>query len=205
MSDDDGMDEDGEPVHDIVIVGCCYTPEKGVDYEGPYLKYNEITRELAENLKGKQVHVEHDTETSDGEARPPVGKILDCYIDSGGNLMSILHITGDKSMSSMLPFGLTKGQDGKRFFNDLSLAHDVGFYTKSDPVVDRVHIKNEKPQEISIVRKGDREGTHIQDYYLLPYKTNKVTEPSKITVPTICQAFKTIPKNFQFTKVKAKG
>ena len=99
-------DHDGKKPHDILILGCCYTPEQNSDYEGPLFRYDEIDSKLVANIKDKNVYIEHDLVDEQGQQRAPIGKVVDAYINSEGNVMSFLHITGDPVASSLLPHGL---------------------------------------------------------------------------------------------------
>lgn len=164
------MELDNPKPNDILILGCCYTPETKENYEGPYLRYDEINDDIVNQIKNKDVYIEHELYDEDGNKRPPVGKVIDAYINSEGNLMSFLHITGDPVASTLLPHGLVKDANGKRFFNDLSLGHGVVF--DIDDEKDTIHIQKKIPEEISIVATGDRPNTNIKDYWLLPYNTD---------------------------------
>lgn len=160
-----------EKPNDILILGCCYTPEIKDDYEGPYYRYDEINNDLVESIKGKSVYIEHDIEDDDGDKRPPIGKVVDAYVNSNGQVMSFLHITGDDVASSLLPHGLAADKTGKRYYNDLSLGHCVQFGVDKDK--NSVSIKGKIPEEVSIVRNGDRPDTRIHDYWFLPHKTDE--------------------------------
>lgn len=159
-----------EKPNDILILGCCYTPETTDDYEGPFFRYDELDQNIVENIKNKDVYIEHELVDEDGNKRPPIGKVVDAYINSEGKLMSFLHITGDPIASSLLPHGLVKDENGRRFFNDLSLGHGVVFNIDNES--DKIQIQKKIPEEISIVAEGDRPDTNIVDYWLLPYNTD---------------------------------
>ena len=160
--------DEGAP-HDILILGCCYTPEHETNYEGPLYRYDEIDSKLVDSLKDKDVYIEHDIVDDKGQKRNPIGKVVDAYINSDGNVMSFLHITGDPIASSLIPHGLVKDENGRRYYNDLSLGHGVIF--DIDKNKDNIKIEEKIPEEISIVRTGDRPRTHIKDYWLLPHNT----------------------------------
>lgn len=139
---------------DILILGNAYTPQRDKDYNGILYRYDEINHDLCKSLENLNVHIEHDVEKS-------VGKVIDSYISSEGDLMVFLHVSGDPICNTYLPEKLVKGPDGRRFFNDLSLAHDVMF--KEEGGITSVVRKI--PQEVSIVCTGDNPGTHIKDWW----------------------------------------
>jgi hypothetical protein len=171
-----------DKVNDILILGCCYTPESNEDYEGPYFKYNEITHDLLNTIRNKEVFIEHDLyDKETGEKRQPIGKVVDAYINSDGQVMSFLHITGDPVANSLIPHGLIKDDTGKRYYNDLSLGHGVVF--DIDEEQDKINIEQKIPEEVSIVRTGDRPKTNIVDYWLLPYNSN--TNEIKKMIPNL--------------------
>lgn len=97
------------------------------------------------------VFIEHDT-------NKPVGKVLDAYISNEGDLMTFLHISGDPVCNSFLPEKLALGPDGRRFFNDLSMGHEV--VMRNDNGFTKVIGKH--PSEVSIVRQGDNPGRTLK-------------------------------------------
>ena len=171
MQSDDSDLNDSKTPNDILILGCCYTPEKNPKYNGPLMRYDEINQSLINSITGKNVYIEHELKTKDGTDRAPIGQVVDAYINSDGQLMSFLHISGDPIASSIIPHGLVKDENGKRYYNDLSLGHGVGYVY--DEKNDHFNVVSKTPEEISIVRNGDRPNTRIQDYWLLPNSTSK--------------------------------
>lgn len=159
---------------DILILGCCYTPEFNENYDGPFLKYNEINKNLVNQIKDKDVFVEHQIYDNKTNKKLKVGKVVDAYINSKGQVMSFLHITGDPFASKQIKHGLATDENGKRFFNDLSLGHGVVF--DIDQNTDKINIEKKLPEEVSLVKKGDRPDTKIYDYWLYPNNT----DPNKI-------------------------
>lgn len=143
----------------ILILGKAYVPRMEDDYNGTLFRSDEVDHNLCASLNGLDVLIEHDEEN-------PVGKIIDSFIDKDGSLMTFLHIKGDPACNMFLPekLAIGSGKDpSKRFFNDLSLGHEVAF----EEVNGRLKVVRKVPQEVSIVQVGDNEGTHISDWWFV--------------------------------------
>lgn len=137
---------------DLIVIGIGYTPIYEESYHGTLFSHEEMTEELARCVRGIPCCVEHDDKI-------PIGYVLDSEITSTMQLRVALHIHGNDMVLEALPGALQE-----RYFNSLSLGHDVSFDIRDSYV--SVHAK--RPSEISIVRAGDRPLTHIEDFAFVP-------------------------------------
>ena len=134
----------------LIIKGVAYTPNYDNDnFDQVFLTRNEMTNEFAISTIGLPVYIEHDT---DG---PRVGHIINAYIDELWRLRVVLALDV-KFFNEMIYDKIKNG-----YFRDMSLGHNVHLLT--DPSTSMRKIVAKRPTEVSIVRVGDRPGTHI-DY-----------------------------------------
>lgn len=153
-----------EKTREILIKGCAYTPRVEEDYDGPDFRYDHITHDLADKVRGLPCYINHDVKHEDGTPRKPIGEVVDAYVDSKGNLMTFLHIKDDPVAQKLLPDKLIKGPDGKRFLGELSLGTDI-LIDEREKFNTKVHDRN--PKELSIVGKGYRPSAYIEDFWFV--------------------------------------
>lgn len=137
---------------DIVLTGCAYTPEFKEGYHGTLFHVSDMTPQFAESIVGLPVYIEHDTGI-------PIGCVTDAHIDYSSRLIVTIKVYGNTIVTSLLPPKLAS-----RFYAGLSLGHAVQFKMGDDGTVG---VHSLTPTEISIVRKGDREGTDIFHYQVV--------------------------------------
>jgi len=157
------MDDEGD--FEIIVQGCAYTPEYDDAHHGTNLKYDEIDCALTDHVKGLPCFIKHDAVHEKGTPRQPIGKIVDAYVNGEGELMTLLHISGDPVVLSLSPSKLIQGQNNKRFYNGLSLGSNVVIH-ETEKFNTKIYSKT--PTEVSIVREGDRPKAKILNCWMIP-------------------------------------
>ncbi len=135
----------------MLVTGVCNPPgELHGQYNGLWLTGEEMQRIVdTRELQGVPVKTEH----SGGD----VGRVVSSFLDDQGRLHAVMDIQED-SVEGALTAGFIK--DG--IAADLSLGYSVDVaHSKSD---DALKAGAKKLLEVSIVRKGAREGCHINAY-----------------------------------------
>lgn len=112
------------------------------DYDGFYYRADEM-QGLADNLVGKPLCIEHDTEA-------PVGKVKQAWVGRD-NALNVVFET-DKTFKGFMAENLLVRDVCK----DLSLGHNVTIDRKN------MRVLQKDPTEVSICVAGDRAGTHVQ-------------------------------------------
>lgn len=144
---------------DILVLGTAYVPSFS-DSDTTLLTHAELTQELTSSLINCPVYIEHDTDYQ-------VGEVMDAYLDERKNLKALLHVYGNPLVNQILPHALEKvneNGESRRYYESFSLGNRVLF--EKDDV--GVRISGKIPQEVSICRKGDIDGTDIDDYWIVP-------------------------------------
>lgn len=129
----------------MLVAGVCNPTGEAVGYNGLYLTAPEL-QGLVEDIRGTPVKAEHS-----GEA---LGTVVSGFVDKSGALNCIIRI-GD-SLEGEITRGLVR--DG--IAADFSLGYTVDV-THSEK---RLLAGSKRLLEISIVRRGAREGCHIMAY-----------------------------------------
>lgn len=132
----------------MLVVGV-YNPAGEADgYNGLYLTQNEL-RSVVSNgsMRDLPVMAEHS-----GSA---VGSVISAFIDANGQLNCVMHLEKDS-----LSADLTREFIRKGIAADLSLGYTVDIKNHDS----KLHAAAKKIVEVSIVRKGAREGCHITAY-----------------------------------------
>ena len=134
----------------MLVTGVCNPRGERSQYNGLYLTGEEMQRIVdTRELQGVPVKTEH----SGGG----VGTVVSSFLDDAGRLHAVMDIQED-SVEGALTAGFIK--DG--IAADLSLGYSVDVaHSKSD---DALKAGAKKLLEVSIVRKGAREGCHINAY-----------------------------------------
>ena len=129
----------------MLVVGICNPAGEADGYNGLYLTQNELEQVVRDGLmRDLPVMAEHS-----GSA---VGSVISSFIDERGQLHCVMHLEKDS-----LPADLTREFIRKGIAADLSLGYTVDIQNRDD----RLHAAAKKIVEVSIVRKGAREGCHI--------------------------------------------
>jgi len=132
----------------MLVVGICNPAGEADGYNGLYLTKNELQHVVRDGLmRNLPVMAEHS-----GSA---VGSVVSSFIDDRGQLNCVMHLETDS-----LPADLTREFIRKGIAADLSLGYTVDIKNRDD----KLHAAAKKIVEVSIVRKGAREGCHITAY-----------------------------------------
>ena len=129
-------------------MGVCNPSGEQDTYNGLYLTQSEISRVVSDSkMRGIPVKTEH--------AGSEVGHVLTSFVDDKGNLNCVMELD-----SSSVPACLAQGfvRDGLAL--DLSLGYTVDIQNTDN----NLHAKEKKILEVSLVRKGARNGCHITAY-----------------------------------------
>ena len=132
----------------MLLVGCCNPKGERASYNGLWYTQNELSDMVSEGrLTGIPVKTEHTGSN--------VGTVISSFLDSSGALQCIMDID-ETSVEGALTSGFVR--DG--IAADLSLGYTVDVMHTDN----RLKAGEKRLLEISIVRKGAREGCHIQAY-----------------------------------------
>jgi hypothetical protein len=132
----------------MLLMGVCNPSGEQDTYNGLYLTQSEISRVVSDSkMRGIPVKTEH--------AGSEVGHVLTSFVDDKGNLNCVMELD-----SSSVPACLAQGfvRDGLAL--DLSLGYTVDIQNTDN----NLHAKEKKILEVSLVRKGARNGCHITAY-----------------------------------------
>lgn len=132
------------------MLGTCNPPGEARGYNGLYLTDAELRAAVQEGaLRGVPVKTEH--------AGAEVGRIVSAMLGSRGELQAVLEVD-EGSVPGSLAGGFVR--DGVAA--DLSLGYVVDVQHSSR--TDRLQAGAKTVLEVSLVRKGAREGCHIHAY-----------------------------------------
>ena len=132
----------------MLVVGCCNPKGERRTYNGLWYKQDELTSMVSEGrLSGIPVKTEH--------TGSQVGTVISSFLDSSGALQCIMDID-----ETSVEGGLTAGFVRDGIAADLSLGYTVDVMHSDN----RLKAGEKRLLEISVVRKGAREGCHIHAY-----------------------------------------
>ena len=136
------------PATEMLVTGICNPPGEKDGYNGLYLTQDELRRVVGQgSMRDLPVMAEHS-----GSA---VGQVISSFIDASGQLHCVMQIE-----ENSLPAHLTREFIRKGIAADLSLGYTVDIRNHED----KLHAAAKKIVEVSIVRKGARNGCHITAY-----------------------------------------
>ena len=129
-------------------MGVCNPTGEDDTYNGLYMTATEL-REIVRDDKMRNLPVK--TEHAGSE----VGHVITSFLDASGNLNCVMQLS-----TSSLPASLAQGfvRDGLAL--DLSLGYTVDIQNTDS----KLHAKEKKIIEVSLVSKGARRGCHITAY-----------------------------------------
>lgn len=129
----------------MLVVGVCNPAGEADGYNGLYLTQVEMERVVRDGaMRDLPVMAEHS-----GSA---IGSVISTFLDDRGQLNCVMQLETDS-----LPADLTREFIRKGIAADLSLGYTVDIQNRDD----KLHAAAKKIVEVSIVRKGAREGCHI--------------------------------------------
>jgi hypothetical protein len=132
----------------MLLRGVCNPTGETDSYNGLYMTKSELSRVVSENkMRGIPVKTEH--------AGSEVGEVVTSFLDAQGNLHCVLEIN-KQTVAASLAQGFVR--DGLAL--DLSLGYTVDIQNTQNTL----QAKEKKIVEVSIVRKGARQGCHITAY-----------------------------------------
>lgn len=120
----------------------------GLSYNGVYFGEKDNFEEKAKTLKGLPLQLEHDSEVC-------VGNVLSGWVDkSSGAMWALAEIKTDRMTGALTAAAIDKGK-----FSEFSL----GYKAKMDknPFTGKINVGNKRIHELSIVKKGARDGCRI--------------------------------------------
>ena len=132
----------------MLVVGICNPAGEQAGYNGLYLTQDELRRVVQQDaMRNLPVKTEH--------CGSAVGSVISAFIDAQGQLNCVMHIEEDS-----LPAALTRDFIRRGIAADLSLGYTVDIRNHDD----KLHAAEKTILEVSIVRKGARNGCHITAY-----------------------------------------
>ena len=132
----------------MLIMGVCNPTGEADTYNGLYMTATELAEIVRGNsMRNLPVKTEH--------AGSQVGHVVTSFLDASGNLNCVMQLS-----TSSIPASLAQGfvRDGLAL--DLSLGYTVDIQNTDR----KLHAKEKKLVEVSLVRKGARRGCHITAY-----------------------------------------
>jgi hypothetical protein len=132
----------------MLIMGVCNPAGEDDSYNGLYMTATELSAIVRDNkMRNLPVKTEH--------AGSEVGHVVTSFLDASGNLHCVMQLS-----ASSVPASLAQGfvRDGLAL--DLSLGYTVDIQNTES----KLHAKDKKIVEVSLVRKGARRGCHITAY-----------------------------------------
>lgn len=130
-------------------MGTCNPRGEGDAYNGLYLKQDELEAVVR---NGEMIDVPVKTEHSGAD----IGRVISTFIDSRGALQCVMEVD-ERSVAGSLAGGFVRDHIAA----DLSLGYVVDVQNSGD---DRLRAGAKKVLEVSLVRKGARDGCHITAY-----------------------------------------
>lgn len=132
----------------MLVMGICNPTGEDDAYNGLYLTQNEL-RNVVNNrsMLNLPVKTEH--------AGSTVGKVVSSFLDDAGRLQCVMHIETES-----LSADLVRGFIRKGIAADLSLGYTVDIRNHDQ----KLKAAEKKILEVSLVRKGARNGCHIVAY-----------------------------------------
>lgn len=132
----------------MLIMGVCNPTGEADTYNGLYMTATELSEIVRDNkMRNLPVKTEH--------AGSEVGHVVTSFLDASGNLNCVMQL-GASSIAAALAQGFVR--DGLAL--DLSLGYTVDIQNTES----KLHAKEKKIVEVSLVRKGARRGCHITAY-----------------------------------------
>ena len=132
----------------MLIMGVCNPAGEDDSYNGLYMTATELSAIVRDNkMRNLPVKTEH--------AGSEVGHVVTSFLDASGNLHCVMQLS-----ASSVPASLAQGfvRDGLAL--DLSLGYTVDIQNTDS----KLHAKDKRIVEVSLVRKGARRGCHITAY-----------------------------------------
>lgn len=128
----------------MLLLGTCNPAGESSDYNGLYLRKDEIEEIVQNGLSGIPVKQEH----TGGD----IGRVVSCFKGNNGELQCLLELDG--SLEGDIAAGFVR--DG--IATELSLGYSVDIHHSDN---NKYRTGKKKIQEISLVRKGARQGCYI--------------------------------------------
>lgn len=129
----------------VLVHGSCHPTGENPEYDGLYLRADEMP-DFAASLRGKPIHVEHNTEV-------PVGKVVCAWVTKD-HALDVMFETDDHSFPGHFAANLVK----KGLCGELSLGHECQIAHSANGAM---RVVGKTPSEVSIVVKGARDQTTI--------------------------------------------
>jgi len=135
-----------------LVLGVCNPRGEGATYNGLYLKQDEIEHKVRSGeLNGVPVKAEH--------AVAPVGRIVSTLLGADGALQCVLELD-----EASIPGSLSRGFVRDGIATELSLGYTVDVQNSKDAQGTRLQAGAKQVLEVSLVRKGARDGCYITAY-----------------------------------------
>ena len=132
----------------MLLVGTCNPSGEAATYNGLYYKQEELQALVREGrLRGVPVKTEH--------TGLEIGRVVSSFLDSRGALQCVMEVD-ESTVEGSIASGFVR--DGIAV--DLSLGYSVDVQHSDD----RLKAGEKRLLEISLVRRGAREGCHISAY-----------------------------------------
>ena len=133
----------------MLILGTCNPPGEGDQYNGLYLKSNEI-QQVVDNREMIDIPVKTEHSGQD------IGKVVSTFLNDEGKLQCLMEID-EANLNGSLAAGFVRDN----IASDLSLGYSVDVKNSGN---NKLKAGQKRVLEVSLVRKGAREGCHILAY-----------------------------------------
>ncbi len=132
----------------MLVCGQVNPPALSSDYNGVYFGEKDNMEEKAKSLRGLPLQVEHDSGVK-------VGQVISGWVDkSSGAMWALAEINTERMTGAFTAAAVEKGA-----FRDFSLGYKA--VMNRDPKTGRLNVGSKNIHEVSIVKKGARDGCHI--------------------------------------------
>ena len=136
----------------MLVLGTCNPRGEGATYNGLYLRQAEL-----EDMVATRAMVDVPVKTEHSGAS--VGRVVSAFVDTSGALQCVMELD-ESSVVGSLAGGFVRDQVAA----ELSLGYVVDVQHSSDGRGKRLQAGAKKVLEVSLVRKGARDGCHITAY-----------------------------------------
>ena len=136
----------------MLVLGTCNPRGEGATYNGLYLKQAEL-----EDMVATRAMVDVPVKTEHSGAS--VGRVVSAFLGASGALQCVMELD-ETSVAGSLAGGFVRDQVAA----ELSLGYTVDVQHSCDGRDRRLEAGAKKVLEVSLVRKGARDGCHITAY-----------------------------------------
>ena len=132
----------------MLVCGQVNPPPLDSSYNGVFFGENDDMMTKANSLRGIPLQVEHNPKCK-------IGEVLSGWIAPNGSMYALAEIHTSNISGAVTAAAIERGK-----FKDFSLGYKATMHRNPD--TGQLQVKNKDIFELSIVKKGAREGCHIE-------------------------------------------